>query len=373
MSSSQTTPSAPAPEFPKLINDTLIKAARGEKTDYVPVWVMRQAGRYLPEFRELRQHHPFFDIIKSPQLASEVTMQPIRRFNLDAAIIFSDILVIPQILGLEVLMKPKEGPVFPEPLQDPKDMKTRLNFEPNVAEDLKHVYEAITLTRHSLAGKVPLIGFSGAPWTLMCYMIEGGGSKTMSNAKKWLYKYPYESIELIELLTKTIIKHLVEQVRAGAQLLQVFDTNAGYLTPSLFKQFSLPFLEKIATEVKNQLKEQNLESVPLTIFAKDAHYALEELATIGYDVVSIDWTISPKQARSAFKDKVTIQGNLDPCALYGEPDDIDYMVSEMISEFGTNKYIANLGHGIYPDVDPKNMNCFVNAVHKHSKIYNKKN
>jgi len=359
-------------EFPALKNDTILRAARGEKTDFVPVWVMRQAGRYLPEFREVRLHHDFFQICRTPEMACEITLQPVRRFNLDAAIIFSDILVIPQALGMEVIMSPGEGPVFPNPLKTVADIKTALNHKVDVKTELKYVFDAITLTRHRLEGKVPLLGFSGAPWTLMAYMIEGKGSKTQSQAKKWLYQNPYESHELLSLLSGVITDYLVEQVKAGAQMLQVFDTSAGYLPQNMFEIFAQPYLLKIATDVKEKLRALDIEPVPMTVFAKDAHYAIEGLGQNKsiYDVVGLDWTISPKKARAAVSADTLLQGNLDPCALYADADYIDYLVSEMVQEFGTKNYIANLGHGIYPDMKPESMNTFVNAVHKHSKRLN---
>ena len=213
--------------FPPLQNDRLLKAARGEPVDRVPVWIMRQAGRYLPEFREVRVENEFFKVCQTPELACEITLQPIRRFPLDAAIIFSDILVIPQALGMIVQMKPGVGPVFDKPLVNPEDIDTLVR--PDVKVALKYVYDAITLTRHKLEGKVPLIGFTGAPWTLMAYMIEGGGSKTQSKAKKWLYQFPEASRRLLSVLTEVCVDYLVEQVRAGAQMLQVFESNAEYL------------------------------------------------------------------------------------------------------------------------------------------------
>ena len=356
-------------EFPAMKNDTLLRAARGEDTEFIPVWIMRQAGRYLPEFREVRQHHDFFSICRSPDLASEITLQPIKRFNLDAAIIFSDILVVPQALGMEVKMEPGEGPVFPSPLITPKDLSI-LKKDVDVAVELGYVMEAITLTRHKLQGKVPLIGFSGAPWTLMCYMIEGKGSKTQSKAKKWLYQHPYESHQLLTLLMEVIVKYLVLQVKAGAQMLQVFDTSAGYLGPEEFNNFALPYLVAIAKQVKEQLRKDGVPVVPMVVFAKDSnHYALEALGADKsvYDVVQLDWTIDPTAARKRVQANITLQGNLDPCALYADTDTIDDKVKDMVSKFGQQKYIANLGHGIYPDMDPKSVQTFVDAVHKYSR------
>jgi uroporphyrinogen decarboxylase len=301
-------------------------------------------------------------------LACELTLQPIRKFALDAAIIFSDILVIPQAMGMEIEMKPKVGPVFTDPLNDPSDIEKKLKKDVNIKSDLSYVYEAITLTRHNLEGKVPLIGFSGAPWTLFAYMVEGGGSKTMSKAKRWLYQFPDESFKLLNQLADYIIEYLVEQVRAGAQLLQLFESHCGYLTPNLFEQFALPVLQKISKGLRAQLVKEHLEMVPLIVFAKDGHFALKHLGNKEYfDVVSCDWSVSAAYARSQIDSKVSLQGNLDPCALYADADTIDYFAEQLIKEFGCKGYIANLGHGIYPDMKPESVNTFVNAIHKYSK------
>ncbi|CAG2100664.1 unnamed protein product [Medioppia subpectinata] len=352
--------------FPVLKNDVMVRAARGEAVGRVPVWVMRQAGRYLPEFQEFRKKHDFFEICRTPELAAEVTLMPIRRYDLDAAIIFSDILVIPQALGMEVQMVGGVGPVLPNPLVKPEDVKTLLKLDVDVEKELHYVMEAITLTRHKLDGKVPLIGFSGAPFTLMGYMIEGGGSKTLSKTKKWLYQNPEESLQLLDQLSDVIIQYLVAQVKAGAQLLQVFESNAGFLGPKQFNKFSLPFLKKISEKVKQSLTDLNVPTVPMIVFAKDAHFGIESLSHSQYDVISIDWAIEPSEARSLAGPKVTLQGNLDPCALYSDVQQIDLMVKEMVESFGTNRYIANLGHGIYPDVNPQHLAVFIDSVHKYS-------
>ena len=355
-------------EFPVLKNDCILRAARGERTDFVPVWIMRQAGRYLPEFRELRQKHSFFECCETPSVACEITLMPIRRFDLDAAIIFSDILVIPQALGLKVEMT-GEGPKFPEPLKQGDLLRSRLNFDVNVSQRLHYVYEAITMTRHALQGKCPLIGFTGAPWTLMCYMIEGGGSKTMSKAKKWLYQEPQASVQLLDLLAEKVTDHLVEQVRAGAQLVQLFESNAEYLTLDLFKEFAYPQIIKICTQVKERLKALGLAQVPIIVFAKGGHYAMELLAQNEglIDVISLDWTPNPKKVRLVTGDKFCLQGNLDPCALYSSPDTIALMTKQMMGRFGTQRYIANLGHGIYPDADFEHVKIFIDLVHKISR------
>lgn len=355
--------------FPPLKNDLIIRAAFGEVVERVPVWIMRQAGRYLPEFREERKKHDFFTICQTPELACEVTLQPIRRFDLDAAIIFSDILVIPQALGMEVLMKTGIGPVFPEPLVHPADMD-KLDANVDVSTKLKYVYEAITLTRRKLEGKVPLIGFSGAPYTLMGYMIEGGGSKTMSKAKKWLYTQPEASHKLLKLLTKVIIAYLIEQVAAGAQLLQVFESSAEHLGPALFEKYSLPYLEEIAAGVKQGITERGLGDVPLIVFAKGAYHSISKLSYAGYNVVGLDWTVDPNIARDFCH--IAVQGNLDPCALYSPKEDLIEKTTEMVRQFGVRNYIANLGHGIYPDMDPESVRTFVDTVHSVSEEIMKK-
>lgn len=349
--------------LPTLKNDLLLRCIRGEKIERVPVWVMRQAGRYLPEFQEVRKNHSFFEICRTPELACKVTMQPLDRFELDAAIIFSDILVIPVALGMKVDMLVGIGPSLPEPLKVPSDLD-RLKFPVDVHEELGYVFDAITLTRGALQGKVPLLGFSGAPWTLMGYMIEGGGSKTLAKAKRWLYQWPEESHKLLKMLSDVIVHYLVGQVRAGAQVLQLFESNAGFLGPKLFFTFALPYIVDIRTRVQKMLKARGFEDVPMIIFAKDAHFAIGELGTAGYEIVGLDWTVSPQKARQEVGENIVLQGNLDPCALYGSQNEIEKHVREMLLEFGTKNYIANLGHGIYPDVKPENLEAFVNSVHK---------
>ncbi|XP_065843004.1 uroporphyrinogen decarboxylase-like [Oscarella lobularis] len=350
-------------KFPELKNDSLLRAATGRSVSRIPVWAMRQAGRYLPEFRQVREKHDFFEMCRTPELACQVTLQPLERFDLDAAIIFSDILVIPQAVGMEVKMVPKQGPVFPDPLQTPDDLQ-KLNFSVDVHTELKYVYDAITLTRHRLEGKVPLIGFTGAPWTLMSYMIEGGGSKTMSKSKAWLYRHREASHKLLGNLTEIIVEYLSQQVVAGAQLLQVFESHAGFLGRALFNEFCLPYLVRIRDGVRARLSALGQDKVAMTIFAKDAHYALSDLAASGYEVISLDWTIEPQTARKIVGNGVTLQGNLDPCALYAKPERIRELTNAMVTEFASGPYIANLGHGMYPDMSPDGLAAFVNAVHE---------
>ncbi|KNC87164.1 uroporphyrinogen decarboxylase [Sphaeroforma arctica JP610] len=347
----------------ELKNDLLLRAARGEQTERAPVWVMRQAGRYLPEFMEVRKSYDFFTMCRTPKVAAEVTMQPLRRFPLDAVIIFSDILVIPQALGMTVEMIPGKGPHFPEPLITPECMK-KLTAKPDVKATLGYVSEAIKETKRQLDGQVPLIGFCGGPWTLMAYMVEGGGSKTFSKAKAWLYKYPVESLELLYMIADLSIDYLVEQVRAGANILQVFESWAGELTPVHFAKYSLPLLSHIASSVKTKLAAEGLTVVPMTVFAKGAHYALEDLAESPYDVIGLDWTMDPKEAIRRTGGKKTLQGNMDPCALYGSTETIAEVASDMVARFGGGKgrYIANMGHGMNPDHQPDHLGAFIAAV-----------
>ncbi|KAI0698919.1 uroporphyrinogen decarboxylase [Cytidiella melzeri] len=376
-------------DFPPLKNDLLLRAARGEQTERAPVWVMRQAGRYLPgthspfpqklnttshcrtaEFRKVRESHEFFTVCQTPELAMEVTLQPIRRYSglVDASIIFSDILVIPQALGMEVLMNP--APSFPDPLNTPEDIK-KLKANVDVNKELGYVFEAITMTRKGLKGEVPLIGFCGAPWTLFGYMVEGGGSKTMQKSKSWLFKYPAESKQVLERITDVSVDYLVGQVKAGAQALQIFDSNAGDLAPHHFAEFSYPYLKRISAEVRKRLLEHDIPAVPLILFAKGANHALESLAKdAGYDVLGLDWVIEPSLARELVQDRVALQGNLDPNVLYGGREAIEREVRRMCESFRvqgkTKAWIGNLGHGITPGVDPEDLRFFFQCVQKYS-------
>ncbi len=341
------------------MNDRILRAARRKPTDRTPVWMMRQAGRYLPEYRALRAEHEFFDVVQTPALAAEVTLQPLRRFPLDAAIIFSDILVIPQALGLEVQMVPGQGPHFPAPLAGPEDL-SRL-VEPDLKRALGHVFEALRLTRRRLEAEahVPLIGFCGAPWTLMAYMIEGGGSKNFSAARAWLYRHPEESRALLQQITDVLVDYLRGQIDAGAQLVQVFDSWAGLLGPEAFDAFALPYLRRIADALHTSHPH-----VPRIVFAKGAPYALGALAETRYDVISLDWTMDPHAVREAVGDRAALQGNLDPCALYAPPEAIRRHVRDMLDAFGPRGHIANLGHGMHPDHDPEHARAFIDAVHE---------
>ena len=338
--------------FPPLKNDLLLRTARGEKVSRPPCWVMRQAGRYLPEYHEAKGTKDFFECCRSPEIASTLTLQPIERFAglIDAAIIFSDILVIPQAMGMEVVMVDGKGPHFPDPLGSPEDKQYGevMEREVDVKESLDYVYKAITLTRQKLEGRVPLYGFCGAPFTLMCYMVEGGGSKIFRQTKTWIFRYPEETKRLLQKIAELCVEYSAHQVLAGAQIVQVFDSWAGELSPTSFRTFALPYLEYICNNLPKRLKELDAEVVPMVVFAKGAWYALEELCQTKYDVVGLDWLHEPKEAYAvAQKHGKVVQGNADPGVLYGGHEAITKVVEEMVSGFGGGKqgWIANLGHG----------------------------
>ncbi|KAH9843356.1 Uroporphyrinogen decarboxylase [Teratosphaeria destructans] len=358
-------------QFAPLQNDLLLRTARGHKVERPPCWVMRQAGRYLPEYHEAKGNRDFFECCRDPEIASTLTLQPIERYAglIDAAIIFSDILVIPQAMGMEVVMVPEKGPHFPEPLRDPSDPQYAqvMERECDVKTELKYVYDAITLTRQKLEGRVPLYGFCGAPFTLMCYMVEGGGSKIFRQTKSWIFRYPEETKKLLQKIAVLCVEYLAQQVVAGAQIVQVFDSWAGELSPSSFKEFGLPYLEYIADHLPARLTELGEEGVPMVVFAKGAWYALEDLCQTKYDVVGLDWLHEPKQAYAvAQKHGKVLQGNADPGVLYGGHKAITKVVQEMVRGFGGGKqgWIANLGHGITPFVKPDDLKFYFEEIHR---------
>ena len=348
--------------FPPMKNIRILKAAKGEEVDKIPVWVMRQAGRYLPEFLKVKESHDFFEICTTPNLACEVTLQPLRRFSLDAAIIFSDILVVPQFMGMEVVMTPGKGPTFPSPLNSIEDISKLIKPDPNTA--FEPYLDSIYLTRHSLGGLVPLIGFTGGPFTLLTYMIEGGGSTTFTKSRKWIFANPSESKVLLNMITDVVCDFLLAQICSGAQILQVFESHAGVLGPDDFNEFILPYLSRISEFLKSKARENQELDVPLIIFAKDAGFAIESLAQTSYDVIGLDWTIDITLARVITeKYGKCIQGNLDPASLYGCPESITHRTSKMIGKATKLNYIANLGHGIYPDTNPDHLRIFIDTVH----------
>ncbi|KEZ44231.1 Uroporphyrinogen decarboxylase [Scedosporium apiospermum] len=357
--------------FEPLKNDLLIRAAWGEEVERPPMWVMRQAGRYLPEYHEAKGNRDFFDCCRDPEVASTLTLQPVERYAglIDAAIIFSDILVIPQAMGMVVEMLEKKGPHFPHPLKSPEDPQYAqlLEKKVDVASELDYVYKAITLTRKKLAGRVPLIGFCGAPWTLFCYMVEGGGTKLFAESKRWIYRYPEESKKVLQKISEICVEYLALQVKAGAQLVMVFDSWAGEHSPASFKEFSEPYLRYISEHLPPRLKELGLEPVPMTVFAKGAWFALDSLCDLGYNVVGLDWLRDPREAVQIRGNRpVVFQGNADPGILYGTKELITKTVKDMVDGFGGGKkgWIANLGHGITPGVNPEDLKFFFQEIHR---------
>ncbi|KAK2867821.1 Uroporphyrinogen decarboxylase in heme biosynthesis [Arthroderma sp. PD_2] len=357
-------------QFAPLKNDLLLRTARGETVERPPIWIMRQAGRYLPEYHEAKGNRDFFECCRSPEVASTLTLQPIERFGglIDAAIIFSDILVIPQAMGMEVEMIDKKGPSFPAPLRTPEDEQYThvMNRHVDVTKELDYVYKAVTLTRQKLDGRVPLIGFVGAPWTLLCYMVEGGGSKMFAAIKTWIYKYADASKKLLQKISEVCVEHLAQQVKAGAQMVQIFDSWAGELSPQSFAEFSLPYLRYISTNLPKRLREMGLDVVPMTVFAKGAWYALDDLCESGYDVVGLDWQHDAAKSRAVANGRVVLQGNADPGCLYGTREGITAVVEEMVKGFGGGKqgWIANLGHGVTPFVKPDDLKFYFEEIHR---------
>ncbi len=341
-----------------LKNDLLLRALRKEKVERPPVWMMRQAGRYLPDYLKLKAKYDFFTRVQTPELATEITLQPIDQVGVDAAIIFCDILVIPQAMGLEVLMEEGKGPSLPKVIQSQKDIND-LNID-NVEEYLKYVLDALSLTKKELAGRVPLIGFAGAPWTILCYMVEGKGSKTWDKAKQFAYTEPKLAHRLLQKITNITIAYLKAQVAAGADTVQVFDSWAGSLSPADFKIFAQPYLLQIADALK--------DDAPVILFPKGSWYALEDLSKSSASGLGIDWCVSPKKARDLTGNNITLQGNFDPAKLLAPIPEIKKWVKEMIDGFGSQNYIANLGHGITPNVPVDNAKAFVDAVKEYSPL-----
>ncbi len=337
----------------ELQNDLFLRAARGEATERPPVWLMRQAGRILPQYRAVRERlSGFRELVGTPDLASEVTIQPVDELDVDAAIIFSDILVIPEALGLPYDMVEKRGPRFPRTIDKEADVRS-LRAPADAAAELRYVYDALTVTKRRLDGRVPLIGFAGAPWTILAYMVEGKGSKTFSRARAMLYREPRLAHQLLERITEATILYLREQVRHGADLIQLFDSWAGILSPEHYRTFALPYIGRIAGAITE---------VPVTIFAKDAWFAIEDIAQLPCRVIGLDWQQDPRAVRLAIGNEKTLQGNLDPCQLYAGPEAVTAATLDMLKTFGNGRHIANLGHGVYPDTPLESVRAFVNAV-----------
>lgn len=335
-----------------LKNDLLLRALKQQKVERPPVWMMRQAGRYLPDYLKLKAKYDFFTRVQTPELATAITLQPVDQVGVDAAIIFCDILVIPQAMGVQVLMEEGKGPSLPNVIQTQKDIDALITT--GAEESLQYVYDALALTKSELNGRVPLIGFAGAPWTILCYMVEGKGSKTWDKAKQFAYTQPALAHQLLQKITDITIVYLKHQAKAGADTVQVFDSWAGSLSPADFKIFAQPYLFQIANALK--------DDVPVILFPKGSWYALKDISESSACGVGIDWCITPQMARELTGNKITIQGNFDPSKLLGTIPDIKREVKEMIDAFGVQNYIANLGHGITPNVPVDNARAFVDAV-----------
>lgn len=335
-----------------LQNDLILRTLRGEQTERTPVWMMRQAGRYLPEYILLRNKYGFFERCQTPELACEITIQPVDIVGVDAAILFSDILVVPQAMGLEVQLKENLGPILPDPIKTATDLN-RVRV-PNVDETLGYVFDAIKLIKQELNGRVPLIGFAGAPWTLLCYMVQGKGSKTFDEAKAFCYAQPELAHQLLQMITNTTIAYLKGQIKAGADILQLFDSWGGLLSPADFENLSLRYMRQIVAAVKDE--------VPTIVFAKGAWHSLDAMAATGAAGLGIDWCITPQMARQFAGENVTLQGNFDPAKLLSPIPVIEKEVKEMLTAFGPGRHIANLGHGILPNVPVDHARAFVNTV-----------
>lgn len=339
----------------ELQNDLLLRAARGEEVERTPVWLMRQAGRILKEYRDIRNSlSGFKELVETPELAAEVTIQPVDLLGVDAAIIFSDILVIPEAMGLPYQMVEKKGPWFENTIKTEADVNKLRDADPET--DLGYVFEAIKITKKELNGRVPLIGFAGAPWTIFCYMIEGQGSKTFSNARKMLYENPELSHKLLDKITTLTISYLKGQIKAGADIVQVFDSWAGILGQKQYEEFGTKYVSRICNEINE---------VPITVFAKGAYNARKTIAQMDCQTIGLDWNMNIQQSKSLIGPGKTLQGNLDPCVLYASFNQIKLETSKMLNSFGPNRHIANLGHGVYPDTDPDKVRCFIETVKSH--------
>jgi uroporphyrinogen decarboxylase len=335
-----------------LQNDLLLRVLRGEKTERTPVWMMRQAGRYLPEYMMLREKYGFFERCQTPELAAAITLQPVDIIGVDAAILFSDILVVPQAMGLEVQLIESKGPLLPEPIKTKNDLQ-RIRV-PEVDETLNYVFDAIKLIKQELDRRVPLIGFAGAPWTLLCYMVQGKGSKTFDEAKAFCYQQPELAHQLLRMITDTTIAYLKGQVKAGVDTVQIFDSWGGLLSKEDFEIISLPYIKQIV----EALKDETL----VIIFAKGAWYSLKEMAETGAHGFGIDWCVTPHIARELIGPTAVLQGNFDPAELLSPVPVIKKEVKSMLKNFGSHHYIANLGHGILPNVPVDHARAFVDTV-----------
>ena len=334
-------------------NDLFLRAARGEAIERYPVWLMRQAGRILPEYRALRATlSGFKELVETPALAAEVTIQPIDHLDVDAAIIFSDILVVPEAMGLPYQMLEQKGPWFENTIRS-KEQLNLLDVNIDVSDRLSYVFEALKITKKELNGRVPLIGFAGAPWTILCYMVEGKGSKTFSESRKLLYTQPAVAHELLRRITEVTITYLKLQLEAGADALQLFDSWAGILGREQYQIFGLNYIKMIVEAFPN---------VPFTVFSKGAVASLPEISAVQCTTIGLDWNMDIGIARELVGESKTLQGNLDPCLLYAPNEIIEKETLNLLKSFKSQRHIVNLGHGVYPDIDPEKVKVFIKTV-----------
>lgn len=351
-----------------LKNDRLIRALLREPVDSTPVWIMRQAGRYLPEYKATREKAgSFMELCKTPELACEVTLQPLDRFSLDAAILFSDILTIPDAMGLGLYFTEGEGPRFERPVRSKSDIKNLAVPDPET--ELGYVMDAVRLIKSELDGRVPLIGFAGSPWTLATYMVEGSSTKLFSKIKTMMYDEPSLLHQLLGKISQAVSSYLNAQIQAGAEAIMLFDTWGGTLTTSDYQDFSLQYMQQIVSGLP---REVNGQRIPVIIFTKGGGQWLEKIAASGCDAVGLDWTIDIGEARKRIGDKVALQGNMDPCVLYASPDRIRKEVAKILKSFGPGTgHVFNLGHGIHPEINPDHMQALIHAVHELSPPFHK--
>ncbi|MFN6013411.1 MAG: uroporphyrinogen decarboxylase [Flavobacteriales bacterium] len=337
----------------ELKNDLILRAARGEAIERYPVWLMRQAGRILPEYRAVRAKlSGFKELVETPEHAAEVTIQPVDLLGVDAAIIFSDIFVVPEAMGLEYQMIEKSGPWFENTIRSREGLKyAQTDFD--IEDRLGYVLEAIRISNKELNGRVPLIGFAGAPWTILCYMVEGRGSKTFSESRKLLYTDPTLAHELLSRITEVTIKYLKAQITAGAHMVQIFDSWAGILGTEQYAEFGLKYLEKISNAINE---------VPVTLFSKGAITSVQAIAQLNCNTVGLDWNMDIPGIRAQIGESRTFQGNLDPCALYASHHEVENLTRKMLDSFESKRHIVNLGHGVYPDIDPEKVKTFIKTV-----------
>lgn len=354
-----------------LKNDTFLRALLRQPTEYTPVWLMRQAGRYLPEYNATRKKAgSFLNLCKNPELACEVTLQPLDRFDLDAAILFSDILTIPDAMGLGLYFAEGEGPKFERPIRSEADVAKLFAPDPN--QELRYVMDAVSTIRKALNGRVPLIGFSGSPWTLACYMVEGGGSDDFRTVKTMLYDRPDLMHRILEINAQSVTSYLNAQIEAGAQAVMIFDSWGGALADGAYQKFSLAYMQQVVQQLK---REQNGQKIPCIVFTKGGGIWLEQIADIGCDAIGVDWTVNLEQARIRVGDRCAIQGNIDPMCLFANPRAIEAEVVRTLDCFGAPQagvgHVFNLGHGISQYTPPEHVSVLVNSVHQHSRALRK--